>query len=191
MKTLMTENRKPPTLKKLLSPGTLAKIEVQKTLKEKALTPNTELKQSSGNSTKAKLDSPPPLLTLKKKKQEKEPLTENELMQIRAKHEAIDKAFALLHERFPNAFNLEVCQPLHVPLIYLQELFKGELSKTVVRRAYKKYVRHEAHQRAILTHSHRYNLAGFIAEEITTKDRELAQERLNRIEKRKAKQENM
>jgi len=187
----MTDNRKPLTLNKPLSPGTLVKHEDQKHPREKALTNNTGIKQSSGNSTKAKLDSPPPLSTLKKEKQEKEPITENELMQIRAKHEAIDKAFALLHERFPNAFNLDVCKPLHVPLIYLQELFKGELSKTVVRRAYKKYVRHEAHQRAILTHSHHYNLAGFIAEEITTKDRELAQERLNRIEKSKAKQENM
>jgi hypothetical protein len=131
----MIDNRKPPTLKKLLSPGTLTKNEIQKALKEKVPTNNTGIKQPSGNSAKAKVDSQLPVQTLKKKKQEKEPLTENEVMQIRAKHEAIDKAFALLHERFPHAFNLDVCKSLHVPLIYLQELFKGELSKTVVRRA--------------------------------------------------------
>lgn len=170
------------TLKKSVSSKTLAKIKAQKVLKDKANL--TELKQPSSNlKSHAPLQSP----ISKKHRQAKEPLTENELRQIRAKHEAIERVFTLLLERFPNAFDLEDCKPLHVPLPHLQALFEGEFSKTVVRRAYRKYVRHEAHQHAILDHCYRYNLAGFIAGEITAKDRTLAQERINRIEKRNAK----
>jgi sRNA-binding protein len=143
-----------------------------------------ESKKSS--KPQAKKPSPPPLL--KKVEQVKEPLTENELTQIQAKHEATEKALELLHERFPNAFRKEDFKPLLVSGNELYVHLKDVLSKSLVTRALKKYFRQEDYQKSVLEGRYFYNLSGEVACEIKQKYKDLAHERLKRFEKRKAKQ---
>jgi len=177
----MTDTRKSLTLKKPLSAETLLKLEAQKMLEKK-------VSEGSKNSSKtqAKKPSLPPLL--KKVKQVKEPLTENELTQIQAKHEATEKALELLHERFPNAFRKEGFKPLIVSGNELYGHLKDVLSKSLVTRALKKYLRQEDYQKSVVEGRYFYNLSGEVAGEIKQKYKDLAQERLKRFEKRKAKQ---
>jgi len=178
----MTDTRKSLTLKKPLSAETVLQFEAQKMLKEKAIAGS---KKSSQPKVKQSPSSPP---LLKKVKQVKEPLTENELTQIQAKHEATEKALELLHERFPNAFKKEGFKPLIVSGNELYGHLKDELSKSSVTRALKKYLRQEDYQKSVLEGRYFYNLSGEVTCEIKQKYKDLAQERLKRFEKRKAKQ---
>ncbi|MBL0942176.1 MAG: hypothetical protein IBJ00_05585 [Alphaproteobacteria bacterium] len=140
----MIKAHKPLTLKKFLSPETSVKLEAQKMLMHKA-----KVDPSSKKTSLPKVKQTSPSTPLKKLKQRKKPLTENELIQIRSKHEATDKAFALLYELFPNTFREKGFIPLMISVNECYEPLKNQLSKSLIKRALKKYIRQEDYQKAV------------------------------------------
>lgn len=71
---------------------------------------------------------------------------------------------------------------------HLKDMFYTQgISKKAAKQAMRKFTKSEAYLRALLDGTHRYNLDGSIGGEVTEEHKQLAQQSLDKLDKKKAK----
>ena len=97
-------------------------------------------------------------------------------------------AYELLHEHYPELFDLKAAKPLQIG-IHVSLAEDGKLSKTKIRRALNSYVQQLAYIRSVANGGARHGLAGEVGT-VSEEDQAHAKARVEDIEaKRKAKRE--
>lgn len=100
------------------------------------------------------------------------------------KKKTINLALTWLYEHFPESFNLDNVKPLKLHIdkdIYPHIEQEGSPSRIKIRSALKYYTHNIDYIKALINGTHRYDLKGQQAEEITQEQKDFARDKLEEI----------